>query len=166
MKAADIKLLYDYNDWANARVMRTAERVTPEQFIARNKFGWENLRGTLVHIMQAEIVWRHRLFERGDIDWLDAEDFPTVASIRERRDTEIAALRRYIDDLSDEEVNGAITYERGGETHQDTLWQCLVHLVNHGTQHRSECAALLTEFGHSPGDLDLIVFVSERSRAS
>lgn len=162
MKAADIKLLYDYNDWATARVMRAAERVSPEQFLARNEFGWENLRGTLVHIMQAEIVWRHRLFEHGEIDWLNAGDFPNVDSIRSRRDAEIAALRRYLDDLSDDDVNGLVTFERNKESVQAPLWQFLTHVVNHGTQHRSECAALLTGFGHSPGDLDLVLYLGSR----
>ena len=32
----------------------------------------------------------------------------------------------------------------------------LAHVVNHGTQHRSELARYLTVHGHSPGELDLL----------
>jgi uncharacterized damage-inducible protein DinB len=34
----------------------------------------------------------------------------------------------------------------------------MVHVANHGTQHRSEVAAMLTAFGRSPGDLDALYF--------
>jgi uncharacterized damage-inducible protein DinB len=42
------------------------------------------------------------------------------------------------------------------------VWHCLLHVVNHGTQHRSEAAALLTEYGSSPGDLDVTMFLNEQ----
>jgi uncharacterized damage-inducible protein DinB len=48
-----------------------------------------------------------------------------------------------------------------GIPHQNTLWHLLLHLANHGTQHRSEAAVLLTDYGHSPGDLDLIVYLRQ-----
>ena len=43
------------------------------------------------------------------------------------------------------------------------VWQMLVHVVNHGTQHRAEAAALLTGEGRSPGELDLINYAEERA---
>jgi uncharacterized damage-inducible protein DinB len=35
-------------------------------------------------------------------------------------------------------------------------------LLIHSIQHRSEAAAMLTDFGRSPGDIDYIFFVSMR----
>jgi uncharacterized damage-inducible protein DinB len=42
----------------------------------------------------------------------------------------------------------------------------LVHVVNHGTQHRAEAAALLTSEGRSPGELDLINYAEEQAGAA
>jgi uncharacterized damage-inducible protein DinB len=33
--------------------------------------------------------------------------------------------------------------------------------VNHATYHRGEVAATLTQLGHSPGDLDLLIYIDE-----
>ena len=38
------------------------------------------------------------------------------------------------------------------------VWQMLAHVINHGTQHRSEAATILTGIGHSPGEIDMIFY--------
>jgi uncharacterized damage-inducible protein DinB len=48
-----------------------------------------------------------------------------------------------------------------GVPHERVVWESMAHLVNHGTQYKTETAAVLTGFGHSPGDIDLIVYLNE-----
>ncbi len=162
MNFAEIELLFKYNDWANERILDGAANVSVEQLTAPNDLGWGSLRGALVHLMDAEYVWRILLKSGEHVEWLQPEDFPDVPAIRARWAGERTAFWDYLNSLSNDDLAGTVSYEGDGIMRHRVLWHCLAHVVNHGTQHRSECAALLTGFGHSPGNLDFTVFLSER----
>ncbi len=161
----EIELLFRYNDWANDRILARAEKVSPEQLGAPKGLGWGSLKGVLVHLMDAERAWRVLLQDGEQVKWLEADDFADIAAIRGRWSEERAAFWAYLADLSDSDLAGMINYEAHDGLRQRRLWHCLAHVVNHGTQHRSECAALLTGFGQSPGSLDLTAFLSNRGEA-
>ena len=66
----------------------------------------------------------------------------------------------FVESLSDEKLDIIFSYKStDGKPHQRLLWHAMLHLVNHGTQHRTEAAAILTDLGHSPGDIDLLYFL-------
>lgn len=68
----------------------------------------------------------------------------------------------FVSGISEERLNNTFDYTNtSGKPFSRVLWHAMAHLVNHGTQHRTEAAAMLTDFGCSPGDIDLIFFVSE-----
>ncbi len=173
MKTDEIQLLYEYNYWADRRVLTTSAKVSPEQYVAPANFGlgYGSLRATLVHALDAERQWRvicQGLFNTLPPDGHNATTelteaaLPTLTVLQQRWDTEEKEMRAYLGTLSDEKLNGILRYTvPSGVVRERVLWHCLVHLVNHGTQHRSEAAALLTSYGQSPGDLDFTLFLNE-----
>ena len=166
MNIQDILTLYDYNYWANSRIVETALDVSQEQFDAPAEFPWGGLRGTLLHILDAEWGWRN-FFESGKWDTPDLleADFPSMAALQGRFRQEEKAMRVYLSTLRDEDLTTHRLYMvPEGHTRDRILWHCLVHLVNHGTQHRSEAAAILTKLGLSPGDLDFTMFLNWLSK--
>lgn len=162
MNIQNIRLMYEYNYWANGKILAAAETITEEQFLTPAAFPYGGLRGTLFHIVDGERLWRI-LFETNQVveEWKE-EDFPAFESLKIKFREEETALRSYLNRLTDADMESHLQYTvEGGIQRNRILWHCLYHLVNHGTQHRSEAAAMLTSFNASPGDLDFTVFLNE-----
>jgi uncharacterized damage-inducible protein DinB len=174
MKIDEIKLLHDYNDWADARILATCARVSPEQYAAPTAYGHGGLRPTMVHIL--DNIWQQRITLQGyyrdpladeaayDATELHEDAFPTLATLRERWRIEQQEMRAYLDTLNEETLNGTIRYVIPGAMREHVVWHILVDVIIHATQHRSEAAALLTGYGHSPGEYDFTMFLNERAK--
>lgn len=160
MNKNDILTLYDYNYWATARVLKAAANVTPDQFVAPFNLSHGSLRGALVHVLAAETVWRLRCQAGISPAALPAEnEFPSLEAMRARWAEEESAMRSFLASLTDERLTQKIQYKTTkGAPFENVLWHLLAHVVNHGTQFRSEAAIALTAYGQSPGDLDMLMF--------
>ena len=162
MNKQDILTLYKYNQWANAKILNAAAHLTPEQFLAPAAFPHGGMRSTLVHTLFAEWIWRRRWEGTSPGQRFKPEEFPTFDALRVRWAEEEQRLMEFVDRTSDEQLNATFSYTNtSGKPLARVLWQAMAHVVNDGTQHRTEAAAMLTDFGHSPGDLDLIYFLIE-----
>lgn len=162
MNTKDIQMLYKYNSWANAKILNAAANVTNEQFTAETAHLHQNLRHALTHTLFAGWLWRNRWTGHSSTDPFLTKDFSSMADLRTRWEEEEKALNEFIATLTDERLASSFQYRTiSGASQEDVLWQAMAHVVNHGTQHRSEAAAILTELRHSPGDIDLIVFLRE-----
>lgn len=162
MNKEDILVLYQYNQWTTRTILDAASKVTNEQFLAPADFPHGGLRSTLVHALFAEWIWRNRWGGTSPTQRLKPEDFPSFDSLRARWSEEENLLMTFVNNLTDENLNRVISYKTTqGKPQERILWQMMAHLVNHGTQHKTEAAAILTGFGHSPGDIDMIYFLIE-----
>jgi uncharacterized damage-inducible protein DinB len=162
MKIQELQTLFAYNTWANNRILNACLKVTPEQLIAPAQLSHTSLRGTLVHTLDSEHGWRMRCQHNEASEDLEEANFPNFESLQKYWAEEEAAWQDYLAKLTDEDLTTVIRYTvDNDEVRQRVIWHSLVHVINHGTQHRSESAILLTNYGASPGDLDLTVFLLE-----
>lgn len=160
-----IRTLYSYNQLATERVLGVAEQLTADQWLAPQTAGRGSMRDTLVHLVSAQRGWLSAWGgalppQEAARAQVTPADFPDVAAVRSFFRTVDGATQAFLKDLTDARLEEVVTRRRtaGGESRYP-LWQMTLHVANHGTQHRSEVAAMLTAFGHSPGDLDLLRFV-------
>lgn len=162
MNKSDILLLYKYNQWSSNKILEAASKVTSEQFLAPAAFPHGGLRSTLVHALFAQWIWRQRWEGTSPSIRLKPEDFPTFEALRTRWNEEDELLMTFVENVTEERLNTKFSYKAtDGTPHERILWQAMAHLINHGTQHKTEAAALLTDFGQSPGDIDMILYFIE-----
>lgn len=160
MNTKDIQLLFSYNAWANRLILKAAYQVTDEEFLSSASYPHGGLRGTLVHTLFAEWIWRKRWLGESPTTRFKSEDFPNFEALRTRWMEEEADLMKFVGSVTDEQLHKPFQYtSTEGVVYENILWEAMAHVVNHGTQHRSEAAVILTESGHSPGDIDMIMFL-------
>jgi uncharacterized damage-inducible protein DinB len=153
MTIADIRYLAAYDRWATARILAAAEGIDAAIWTAVDVVDERGLGGILIHQLGANQRWRNGLAGTGERPRPEQEPLLDLAELRARWEAEWAAWDAWLAGLDDAWL--------ASEHRGIPRWRLLAHVVNHGTQHRSEAAALLTAAGHSPGDLDLFDFASE-----
>jgi uncharacterized damage-inducible protein DinB len=146
--------LYAYGAWANERLLARAEMLSDAQLRQKLSEGAQPVLESFDHLLSADRRWLSRWQQVPLPAGLTPVDLPTIAAVRRAGEDLALARQRYITDLDDAALAAPIRWQDGSEGRTLLRWQGLVQAANHGTQHRSEIAAMLTDFGHSPGDLD------------
>lgn len=155
MHVDEVRFLYAYDRWATRKVLAVLDGLDPAMWSRPDVVGDRGLGAILVHQLGAAQRWRHGFQDTGRSPAPEEEPLPTIDQLRGMWDAEWAVVDAWLSTITD----GFVAYVHGGIP----VWQMLVHVVNHGTQHRAEAAALLTTDGRSPGEVDLIYFAEEQA---
>lgn len=163
MTLADFEALFEYNDWANDRVLRSLQALAKEDWVAEAGGSFASLQATMAHLVGAEWIWLQRW--KGNPapslpGWLQD---PSVASLRQELDSVERERRQWLAGLSDLDLQAECSYRfRSGEAHRTRLDVLLQHLVNHSSYHRGQIATLLRQAGKAPHPTDLLIWDFER----
>lgn len=156
-----IQSFYNYHAWANDRLFTAATQVSPEQWLAPSHATFGSLRDVMTHIVDVERGWIAYVQTEQFVEEWRAEDFESVAALRDAWHTINATTHSYIQSLNDAALERTIRWTgTDDETHDYPQWKILLHQANHAMQHRSEAALILSEMGASTDWMDYLIFVS------
>ena len=162
-----MRVLYDFNAWANHRSLEAAAKLTNEDFTKPMGSSFGSVRDTLAHICAAEWIWLERFQGRSPASFPDASDYVDVASLRMKWAEQEARLLAFVGQLTQEHLNRVMEYNtmKFG-VYSNPMWQSMQHVVNHGTYHRGQVTTLLRQLGAQPILTDLMHYYRERAMAA
>jgi len=162
-----IRLLYDYTHWADGKMLEAVSRLGPELWTRDLGSSLKSVRDTVVHIASAQWIWSSRW--KGEVPkamWSPG-DFPTQASVREKWDPLRAELASFVAEQTAESLKKPLAYRNlKGDPFTYPLGHLMLHAVNHSTYHRGQVATLLRQQGAQPVSTDLVLYYSEREKAT
>ena len=158
MNPERIKTLFEYHYAAFDRIRDCAAALSQEQFVADSRYSVGSVRNQLAHCLRVDIRWLARL-NRQAPPAMDFADFPNQATLWREWDAVREQVMAYVGQLTPTELDEVVDLhfpERGG-SRQSRRWQILLHMINHGTDHRAQILALLAGFGAATFEQDLIL---------
>lgn len=154
-----IRQMLGYEVALNRRVWEATAALSPEAFAAPVDYGHGSIRNHLVHLAMVDIGWLHGLRSAGErkarpsVD--EFPDRPAVAPLVERS---LAAVEAYAADLTEAELGAHPIPGLPLAT-----WQILLHVCNHGTDHRAQLLRLINEAGGETFEQDLLFHLMPKS---
>jgi uncharacterized damage-inducible protein DinB len=147
---------FRHNLWANLRILDACDGLSSSQLDASAVGTYGELGHTLVHIAASEESYLARLAgaPAPDRAWAQGA-FPGLPTLREH-------IRR-----SGEELVSVVESDEGARLLRGT-WRgeeyalfssvILLQAINHATEHRAQVAAILTQLGLQPPEMDAWTF--------
>lgn len=148
-----IQTLIDYHIDMTQRVWDSVNHLTEEQFLADDAYSRGSVRNLMVHLASTDRRWLAGLKNQEDVGHLKFEDYSTRAQAREIFENVMKALAEYRSTLTAADLNSP------NDKVAEPRWQVLLHLINHGTDHRSTVLQRLHEFGAPTFDQDFIIWI-------
>lgn len=158
MTVTPFRHFFDYHFAMNRHLWNTyILPLSHEQFTRPTSYSVGSVRNHLVHLMSVDDTWFSGLRGVEIPEPLNPDDFDDRQVLRAHWDRVEQSMRDTLAALSD-----ARLFEKpfpDGEDKDLIVWQVLLQVVNHGTDHRAQLLRLLNDLGVQTGPQDYIFYV-------
>jgi len=154
---AELLALYDYNEWANDRVIGSLRGLPEADYVREMGGGWPSVRATFVHIAGATDAWAERFGGKEALVLPKESDLPkledAVALLLEAQ----RKHRFHLKTLTREKLDRPFSWTNlSGEVRAAPYEIVVRHVVNHQTYHRGQIASMVRRLGGRPVATDMV----------
>ena len=153
-----------YNVWATVRLLEAVAQVDDGAYRRDMGLFFKSIHGTLNHLLVGEHLLWFRRFAEGvsPMVTLDEEVEVDRSLLAERLLEGAARWQPLIENWPSEGFDGVLSYTTTrGVPVSLPFAATLTHVFNHGTHHRGQITAALTELGQPCPELDLVYMLQQ-----
>jgi uncharacterized damage-inducible protein DinB len=153
---------YDYHFGGNRTMWDThITALTQAEFTQAVAYSQGSVCKQVVHMMNVDDIWFADAAGIAPLDELAGAALEDRAAIRAQWDAVEARMRDHLGTLTDDMLTSKPFPP--GEDENLGLWQVLLHVVNHGTDHRAQVLRALHDLGQDTKGQDYIFYVYDNS---
>jgi uncharacterized damage-inducible protein DinB len=153
-----IQSLIEYDIAMTRRVWESILALTDEQYVQEDPYSRGSIRNLMIHLASTERRWLAGLKNQPDVGHLDFKDYGGRQQGMDLFKQVSGELHDYVSHLTDSDL------EAKPVNTPATRVDILMHLVNHGTDHRSTVLQMLYRIGASTFEQDFITWLWQRER--
>ena len=159
-----LKQLYEYNYWANHRVLSVAETLTEQQLFEEQGFSWGSIYAVLLHMMGARWLWLRRWQGESLKSLPEQKDFPDLFAILNQWTLINNDVNAFIAAQTTKSLQTEVSYKStAGKPYKLPLWQMMIHVASYDTFCRGEVSTMFTLVNANFPEVDWIQYFLEKS---
>lgn len=153
-----IHTMIAYNYAYQRRLWESIMTLTDAQFAADIPYSLGSIRTHMTHLASVDTRWLMGIKEMPGAREFNYEpqEYPTRESVRALCEAAAAAVIEYAATATEADL------ARLPQRIPLTVWQILLHVVNHGTDHRAQVLRALHDLGAPTFGQDLVFYLFER----
>ena len=154
-----------YNVWATERLLGALAPLSETDYRRDLGLFFKSIHGTLNHLLVAEhLLWQRRFaFGESPSVALDSEAEKERGRLAQALKHGAASWEPLIASWASERFDGRLAYTNmRGQAMSLPFSSTLAHVFNHGTHHRGQISAVLTQLGQPAPELDMVYFLQQQ----
>lgn len=157
-----IRTMVAYNDALHRQMWDSIQQLSDDLFTAPIEYSHGSIRNQLVHLAAVDGRWTLGLKGLPDARSFNphADDYPTASSFFNLWEPIAREFYELAMGMDDDQL---LQIPQGMNK---PAWQIILHVVNHGTDHRAQVLRALHDFGAPTFDQDLILHLWRTKRVT